>query len=297
MDMKTFGYLYYKTRGYDKDEVIKQAEISADEYDFFELNLSLLLAEIDAERPRAEGIGNEFIHLTRYVYDRSSDQESGVYRPDAVQARSGELVSLPAVGTLKMPALSLHQAIEQRRSLRKYSEAALELEELSFMLWASNWARDFRSNDRIEITLRNVPSAGARHPFETYLLINKVKGLKPGLYYYHPIKHCLALISETDDIQQKVFEGCFRQEMVKESAVTFIWTAVPYRTTWRYGQRGYRYLYLDAGHVGQNLHLAAEAVSCGACMIGAFLDELMNETLEVDGTNEFVIYIAAVGKK
>ncbi len=297
MDMKTFGYLYYKTRGYDKAEIIKQAEITGEEYDFFEQNLSLLLQEIEAKRPQAEGIGNEFIHLTRYIYDRSSDQETGVYRPDAVKARSGELVSLPAVGTLKMPSIALHQAIEQRRSLRAYSDTPLSLEELSFLLWASNWARDFRSNERIEITLRNVPSAGARHPFETYLYISRVAGLKPGLYYYHPIKHCLALISDREDISEKVFEGCFRQEMVHKAAVTFIWTAVPYRTSWRYGQRGYRYLYLDAGHVGQNLHLAAEAIGGGACMIGAYLDELMNETLEVDGTNEFVIYIAAVGKK
>lgn len=297
MDIKTFGYLYYKTRGLPRDEIVKQAEISEEEYDFFELNLSLLLSEIETELPKAEGIGHDFVHLTRYIYGRNSDQEMGLPRPDAVKARSGELVSLPAVGTLRMPEISLSKAIEQRRSLRKYSAQALTTEELSFLLWATSWARDFRSNEKMEITLRHVPSAGARHPFETYLLLNNIKGIKPGLYYYHPIKHCLVLLDEDERISKDIFEGCFRQDMVKSSAVTFIWTAIPYRTTWRYAQRGYRYLYLDAGHVGQNLHLAAEAIKSGACMIGAYMDELMNECLGVDGVEEFVIYIGTVGKK
>lgn len=85
--------------------------------------------------------------------------------------------------------------------------------------------------------------------------------------------------------------------MVKNSAVTVILSTVPYRTSWRYGQRGYRYLYLDAGHVGQNIHLAAEALNAGACMIGAFQDEAMNDALGLDGSEEFVIYVATVGKK
>jgi SagB-type dehydrogenase family enzyme len=85
--------------------------------------------------------------------------------------------------------------------------------------------------------------------------------------------------------------------MIQSSAVNFIYTAVPYRSCWRYGQRGYRYLYLDAGHIGQNLHLAAEAISAGACMIGAYMDEAMNEALKLDGIQEFVIYVSAVGKK
>ncbi len=297
MDIKTFGYLYYKTRGFDKEDILKQAEINEDEYSFFEENLSMLLDEIASERTRAESIGAEFVRLSRYIYDRSSDQESGVFRPDAIKARAGELISLPAVGTITMPPIRLHQAITQRKSLRQYAKLPLSQDELSFLLWATQWAKDFRTNDRMEITLRNVPSAGARHPLETYLLINHVKGIKPGLYYYHPIKHCLVLVNDSDAISSLIYEGCFRQEMVKSSAVTFIWTAIPYRTSWRYGQRGYRYLYLDAGHVGQNLHLAAEAINSGACMIGAYLDELVNECLDVDGINEFVIYIATVGKQ
>jgi len=297
MDIKTFGYLYYKTRGYDREEIIREAEISDQEYEFFERNLQDLINEVEAIRPRAETIGMDFIRLTRYIYERESDQATGVTRPDAVKARAGEIVSLPAVGKLEKPDISLYKAIEQRRSTRKYTEQALSPEELSFLLWATAWARDFRSNERNEITLRNVPSAGARHPLETYVEIHRVHGFKPGLYYYHPIKHCLILVDASQEIFTKIYEASMRQEMVKASAVNLILSAIPYRTAWRYGQRGYRYLYLDAGHVGQNIHLAAEAIGCGACMIGAYLDEAMNDALGMDGVDEFVIYISSVGKK
>jgi len=297
MDMKTFGYLYYKARGYGHEEIIKEAEINEEEYNFFEKNLSDVLAEIEASRPHAENIGSDFVRLTRYIYERESDQALGIPRPDAVQVKAGEIVSLPAIGKINMPEISLHTAIEQRRSLREYCDKPLTQNELSFILWASSWARDFRSNERMEITLRNVPSAGARHPLETYLDIRKVEGIKPGLYYYHPIKHCLVLLENSPEKANQIFEGCMRQSMVANSAVNIILSAVPYRTSWRYGQRGYRYLYLDAGHVGQNIHLAAEAVHAGACMIGAYLDEAMNEALNLDGTEEFVIYIASIGKK
>jgi len=297
MDTKTFSYLYYKTRGYSDEDIRKESGISADEYPLFEKAMQSMVQEIIQAQPHAEHIGNDFLQLTRYIYAGKSDQECGLTRPDAIKARSGEIHPLPAVGKLDFKELSLQDAIEQRRSLRKYSEAPLSQEELSFLLWSASWARDFRSNERMEITFRNVPSAGSRHPLETFVDIHRVAGIKPGLYYYHPIKHCLVLIDDSPDTQNAIHEGCFRQEMIQSSAVNFIFTAVPYRTVWRYGQRGYRYLYLDAGHVGQNIHLASEAIGCGACMIGAYMDEAMNDVLGIDGIEEFVIYISAIGKK
>jgi len=297
MDIKTFGYLYHKARGATRDEVIKEAEISHEEYMLYEQTLGSVLLDIMQDRSRASEIGADFVRLSRYVYGEASDQEKQITRPDAIKARSGELFSLPAIGTIAIPSISLHQAIADRRSLRKYANKQISLDELSFLLWSCSWARDFRSNERMEITFRNVPSAGSRHPLETYLYIRRVEGLRPGLYYYHPIKHCLVLLDSSPEKEAELFEGCFRQEMAATSAVNIFWTAVPYRTAWRYGQRAYRYLYLDAGHAGQNLHLAAEAIGGGACMIGAYLDELMNSALGIDGKEEFVIYIATVGKK
>ncbi len=297
MDIRTFGYLYYKNRGMNREQIIKEAELTEDEYNFFETNLKVLLQDIEGESPRAEHIGSDFVRLTRYIYTGMSDQEKGVYRPDPVKVRNGEAIPLPAVGDLLKPRITLMEAISTRRSLRRYTDLPLTMDELSWLFWATQWVRDHRSNDKIEITLRNVPSAGARHPLETYLLANNIEDLIRGLYYYHPINHKLVPIDQSAEIAAAIYEGCFRQEMLRTAAAVFIWTAVPYRSAWRYGQRSYRYLYLDAGHVGQNLHLAAEAIKGGACMIGAFLDEQMNSVIGVDGVEEFVIYIGTVGKK
>lgn len=297
MDMKTFEYLYYKVRGYDREDILEKARLSEEEYDFLEASLNELLPQIEADRQRAVNIGGDFVRLTRYIYGDESDQQNGVPRPDAIKPLSGEIYTLPATGVINMPDITLAKAIEQRRTLRKYSELALSLEELSFLLWSCCWARDFRTSEHLEITLRNVPSAGSRHPFETYLLIQNVESLPAGLYYYHPLKHILIRLDTPEDISQKVYDGCLQQNMVLQSAVTFIFSAVPYRTSWRYCQRGYRYLYMDAGHVGQNLQLACEAVGAGACPIGAYQDEAMNDIIGADGIEEFVIYVWTVGKK
>ncbi len=297
MDEKTFEYLFHKAHGASREQVMKAAHLSAEENDRLEQSCAEDVRRIQQDLPRAAGIGADFVRLTRYVYGGSSDQELGKPSPEAVKTRSGEIIQLPAVERIPAPEISLRQAISQRRSLRKYSDQPLSLEDLSFLLWASSWARDFRSGKNIETTFRNVPSAGSRHPFECYLLINNVANLASGLYWYHPLKHGLIRLEAPDDIADRVLDGCMGQEMVVRSAVTFILSARPYRAVWRYQQRSYRYLYVDAGHWGQNIHLAAEAVGAGACMIGAFMDESMNDCLGLDGEEEFVIYVAPVGKK
>jgi len=148
-----------------------------------------------------------------------------------------------------------------------------------------------------DITFRTVPSAGSRHPFETYLLVNHVTELTPGLYRYMAINHNLAKLDHYDSIREDLTNACLKQSHVFNSAVTFAWVAVPERTTWRYGNRGYRYIYLDAGHVCQNLYLLAESVGCGVCAIAAFDDDLVNQALSLDGDQQFVIYLASLGKR
>jgi SagB-type dehydrogenase family enzyme len=145
--------------------------------------------------------------------------------------------------------------------------------------------------------LRTVPSAGARHAFETYLLINRVEGLKQGMYRYLALEHKLIEVNMEADIVDRTVAGCMGQATVGGSAVTFIWVAIVDRMKWRYDVRGYRYLHLDAGHVCQNLYLAAESIDCGACAIAAFDDDEINQVLGLDGEQQFVIYVGAVGKK
>lgn len=297
MNKKTSEYLFYKVRGASKEEIMKQAKLSEAEYESLENSQADTIKEIQKDRDRAVDIGPDFVKLTRYIYAHISPQQEGVPRPNAIKDIPGESIALPAIETLEMPKISLHDAISNRRSTRQYSEEALTVEELSFLLWAGFWVKELKSNERVEFTLRNVPSAGARHPLECYLMINRVRGIKEGLYHYHPLKHELVKLERGEDIAQQVHAAALGQEMVAKSAVTFIVSAIPQRTAWRYVQRAYRYLYLDAGHVGQNISLACEAIGAGACMIGAYQDGDMNEVIGVDGREEFVIYAFSVGKK
>lgn len=297
MDLKSFSFLYSKVHGSTKKEIMKELALTEEEYQEMEESLSETLQQILQERDRAKTIGPDFVRLTSYLYEDISDQQKGLPHPSAIKARTGEKIVLPAPDSLTMPEITLAQAINQRKSLRKYSNKPLSLQELSFMLWATCWVKEYHSTIYNEFTRRNVPSAGSRHPMECYLLINKVESVQPGLYYYHPLEHTLIKINTSSEIAQEIYQACLEQSMVIEDAVTFIFTAVPYRASWRYQQRAYRYLYVDVGHIGQNVHLAAEAIEAGACMIGAFVDEAMNHCLGIDGEEEFVIYIAAVGKK
>jgi SagB-type dehydrogenase family enzyme len=141
-----------------------------------------------------------------------------------------------------------------------------------------------------------VPSAGARHPFETFLLINRVDTLEPGLYRFLASKHKLQEVKIDDTLCDAFAQANWSKEMLRTSAVIFIWVAIGYRMTYRYGNRGYRYMHLDAGHVCQNLYLAALAVDCGVCAVGGFYDDKVNELLNLDGLENFVIYMATVGR-
>lgn len=241
-------------------------------------------------------IGYEFMKATYPQELSESPQDQGKTQPplELPLPEGAQIIELPAPVKLSMPEISLRQAIEARRSVRQYAEQALTLDELSYLLWLTQGVKSFSKRP---VTLRTVPSAGARHAFETYLLVNQVFGCEPGLYRFAAGQHALARLSAPANIRDQVTQACFNQGQVYHSAVTFIWVAVMERMAWRYVERGYRYLHLDAGHVCQNLYLAAEALECGVCAIAAYDDEKINATLELDGENLFVIYLASLGKK
>ena len=242
------------------------------------------------------GIGKEFIRKTRYHFLGPSEQDRGVPQP-ALELEADEgatLIPLPAPASLTVPQVDLRQAIEQRRSLRRYARAPLSAEELSFLLWCTQGVRKVVPGSA---TFRTVPSAGARHAIETYLLVNNVQGIPEGLYRFAALKHALAEVKREQGLADQFTAACLGQPFVKTSAVTFAWTAVVQRMRWRYGERGYRYLLLDAGHICQNLYLAAEAVQCGVCAIAAFADEAVDRLLGFDGEEQFTLYLATVGKK
>ncbi len=241
-------------------------------------------------------IGPEFMKKTGYKFAEASDQYRGLPQPalELEYDTGAALIDLPRPADIDVPALDLRQAIEERTSLRRYASDPLSLAELSYLLWCTQGVKQATGRPA---TLRTVPSAGARHAFETYMLINNVTGLEPGLYRFLAMEHKLLPLEAGADVADRITEAAWRQKMVKNSAATFLWVAVTYRMTWRYGQRGYRYLHLDAGHVCQNLYLAAQQVGCGTCAIAAFEYDSLNHALGLDGKEQFVIYLATVGKR
>lgn len=244
-----------------------------------------------------ESIGGRFMGETRYEAMEKTDQEQGRPQPPLAwdpPFSQTEEIALPDPQRLELGTAGFRALVASRQSLRSYSSAALSLEELSFLLWSTQGVKRVVPG---KATFRTVPSAGARHPFETALLVHRVTDLAEGLYWYVATAHRIARLDAPPDIDRRISEACLGQPLVAASAATFIWIADAYRTTWRYGERGYRYLHLDAGHICQNLYLAAESIGAGACAIGAFSDEQANETLRLDGVERFVIYLAAVGKR
>ncbi|WP_428567871.1 MAG: SagB/ThcOx family dehydrogenase [Solidesulfovibrio sp. DCME] len=204
------------------------------------------------------------------------------------------LVALPGPGGgwPGIAAMPLTRAIAGRRSRRAYTDAALTLEELGYLLWATQGLRKAPGLSGF----RTVPSAGCRHALETYLAVFRVEGVAAGLYRYLPIEHALLPEGEVEELALAVSQAVFDQRFVAKAAATFFWTAVPERMEWRYAEASYKVIALDAGHVCQNLYLACEAIGAGTCAVAAYDQEACDELLGVDGEAEFTIYLAPVGK-
>ena len=189
---------------------------------------------------------------------------------------------------------SFLNVVNRRISRRNYTEESLSLEELSFLLWCTQGVkRTFKKKAGV---LRTVPSAGAKSPFETYLIINRVKGVESGLYRYISFKHKLLFIKSIEDAERKISELTYDQTFVGKGAVIFCWVAIPYRTEWRYTIVAHKFIAVDLGHVSENLYLACEAIDLGTVAIGYYEQKKFDALLELDGKDEFVVLVAPVGK-
>jgi len=190
--------------------------------------------------------------------------------------------------------LPVGEAILNRESVRRYSTEPLTLRELTALLWATQGVREVLHP---ECALRTVPSAGARHAFETYLAVDRVESLIPGIYRYLPFDNRLVLRERGEHIGRRAAEACLGQRFVSTAAVTFFWTTIPARMEWRYDRAAHKVIAVDAGHVCQNLYLACESIDAGTCAIAAYDQQACDQLLGVDGVEEFTIYAAPVGKK
>lgn len=190
--------------------------------------------------------------------------------------------------------------IMQRKSCRKYLPKELSMQELSFLLWAIQGIRKVAGRKN-PVTFRSVPSAGSRHPLETYLFANHISGLNKGIYHYLPGEHALEVWNSNRDYDTQLIRALCGQHFAASAPVLFVWSALPYRTEWRYGLKASKYILLDAGHMCQNLYLACGAIGCGACAIGAYDQDFLDELLDFapgpssDSRYECAVYAACAG--
>lgn len=238
----------------------------------------------------SDGPGREFQRETKHRRDRlvgrsmDWDRKPETYKeyPDRLR------VALPEP---EHPVAPLDELLRSRRSVRRFTDDPLSLEELSYLLWACD---GITRRDR-GYEFRTAPSAGALYPVETYVTVNAVDGLPPGIYHYSMKHHALEQIRK-GHLGEELARAALDQGMCASAPATFIWTAMFERSRWKYGERAYRYVYLDAGHVAQNLALAAVSLGLGSCQIAATFDDEVNELLGVDGEEESVLYMSVVGR-
>lgn len=235
--------------------------------------------------------------------EEATDQQQKLPGPKPLKEKQGRgEISLPKdFGELSINGNFL-ELITGRQSRRQYQEEPLTLLELSYLLWASQGVRNMAGHKN-PVTFRNVPSAGSRHPFETYLFVSQVEGLKKGIYHYLPENHRLELWEDRADYETELPQAFCGQFFAAAAPVVFVWSALPYRTEWRYGQKAAKYILLDAGHVCENLYLACQSIGCGTCAIGAYdqecLDELLGFAPGPSGEKDYecAVYAAPVGRR
>lgn len=224
-----------------------------------------------------------------------SDQELNLPQPPLEKGNiTDNIVKLDTDFLSVIKKNSIVDIIQNRKSVRSYSEKNLSFTELSFLLWATQGVKSIKGNNYA--TIRTVPSGGARHPFETYLIVDKVDNLKKGIYHYISISHSIEYIGQIEDFNNTVSEIMCDQKFAGRCAVVFLWSVVPYRAEWRYSTGAHKTILIDVGHVCQNLYIACEAIGCGTCAIASYEQAKSDKILNLDGDREFTIYAATVGK-
>jgi SagB-type dehydrogenase family enzyme len=236
-------------------------------------------------------VGDTFQQATKY---RRGHLPGGgldwVARPEAYK-RYPEAPNIPLSPPQVEGGAPIWEVIGERRSVRRYQDAPLQEAALSQLLWAAQGI----TQESQGYGFRAAPSAGALYPVETYLVTNAIEKIEPGIYHYAVAGHALEQL-KVGDFRAEIAKAALDQDIAARANAVFVWTAVFGRCKWKYRQRAYRYIYLDAGHIAQNLALAAVALGLGTCHIGALYDEEVNDLLGVDGAEESTIYMTTLGK-
>lgn len=224
-----------------------------------------------------------------------TDRARGLPEPPAIKPVPDGMRRIPLdlPTRLTLDPVPFTQLLERRRSRRAFSPEPLTRQELSFLLWAGQGI----SQPAPDASLRTAPSGGGRYPLETYIFVNRVVDLPPGLYRYLPHPHQLAVLDDRAALTTELKTACYGQSSIGQAAVVLAWSAIPCRTEWKYGYIGHRMIAMEAGHACQNVYLAAETAGLGACALLGYDQSRLDRLTGLDGRDEFVIYLAAVGRR
>ncbi|ERI94470.1 SagB-type dehydrogenase domain protein [Clostridiales bacterium oral taxon 876 str. F0540] len=226
-----------------------------------------------------------------------TDQKQKLQQPSIQKdvEDGAEIIELPEVSRDVVIKKDIFDCLMDRKSNRIFTEEALSLKELSFLLYMTQGIKKVVGKVNFA-TFRTVPSGGARHPFETYLVVNNVEGLRKGVYRYLALEHRLAYLFDENNLEEKTEDAVSGQKFVAAAPIVFIWSCIPYRSEWRYNVAAHKTILQDSGHLCENLYLACEAIGCGTVAIGDYNQDSIDKFLKLDGEDEFVIYAAPVGK-
>jgi len=239
-------------------------------------------------------LGREFLKFNDFGVTEPSDQQQKLPQPPLVKGKMTELqIDLPIDFENLNLTKNILQIFNQRESHRVYTQQDMSLLQLSYLLWTTQGIKSIRGNNYA--TLRTVPSGGARHEFETYLIIKHITGLKQGSYHYLPMTHQIEYLSDIENIDQNISDSLSGQSWANKANVIFYWSVIPYRSEWRYSCFSHRIILVDIGHVAQNLYLASESIGLGTCAIGAFEKGMCDRFFNLDGEEEFIILASPVG--
>lgn len=238
----------------------------------------------------------------------NSDLSDGVPQPDIekVYDKKAIKIELPKIESSNISDKSFYDCTFDRCSRRKYSNDPLSINELWFLLWCTQWIKKiipwykkYIKDGSGKSVLRPVASWWAIASYETYLVILNVDTIEKGVYRYLPITHELLFIKEVDNIKQKLTDTFSNpgQEQIypTKSWVVFFWACVPYRNEWMSRRSMHKIMLINAGHIAQNLYLAAEAINCGCCEIAGYFQKKADSLIGVDGIDEYTVLCSSIG--
>jgi len=239
-----------------------------------------------------QSLGYRYLQETKFSREEMDFRQRPHIAPADFRKHYPEAEKIALVSELPKEPTDLWQTLQRRRSIRQYGDAPMSRENLARLLWATQGI----TAQAGPYYLRTAPSAGALYPVETYLAVERVDGIEPGLFHFDVLGFQLERLTDQPP-GRFVSHAALDQAFMAKGSVIFIWSALLRRTMSKYGHRGLRYICMDVGHICQNLLLAATASGFDACPVAAFYDDEINELLDLDGEEESVIYMAAVGPK